>query len=120
MTYREIMLKHNNDPELRKWILTRPAKIRRAFLKYPPNCYLSNKNMGHYRLHSYEENTNDSVTVKLVHGRDSYSPGILVFGVPLNSLILCGCGKWESPTKAQVKETKKWIDSEVAKRKKDN
>jgi hypothetical protein len=45
------------------------------------------------------------ITCKLVHGKDSYSPGIMVFGVKLSTLVACNCGKWEPPTEAHIEET---------------
>jgi len=119
MTYREFMLKYNNNSELRKWLLTRPAKIRRVVLKYPPDCYLNINNAGHYLLYSYDEELDNSITVKLEHGRDSFLPGVIVFGIPLESLIPCSCGKWEKPTDKQAADTGVMLDAERAKRKKE-
>lgn len=42
------------------------------------------------------------MTLTLVHGSDSYLPGVATFGQPPEQLTPCGCGKWRQPTREQV------------------
>jgi len=46
------------------------------------------------------------ITAEIVHGRDSYFPGILVFGVNPADRIVCDCGNWRPPEKEQVLKTR--------------
>ena len=69
---------------------------------YPQDqCYKCD-GMGHYIIHSYSNHPDGSVTLQLAHGRDSFLPGYAVFGIDLSNLSLCGCGKWEKPTREQL------------------
>jgi hypothetical protein len=45
------------------------------------------------------------VTVKILHGADSFLPGMLVFGHPPEDLVRCGCGKWQEPTQDEADAT---------------
>lgn len=119
MTKEELLNQHP-DPEAKEWFESRPPQVQAAILETPPDCYRSLDNPGHYRLYSYEEPVNSKeITVKLIHGRDSFLPGVLVFGVDRNSLLRCGCGKWQGPTKEQVRLTKKRLDAEKKRFKKE-
>jgi hypothetical protein len=101
-------LKYNPDAETlamsQTWLSTRPEIIRELFAKCPPwNCYRS-KEMGtaaHYSIAAYDENG----TVRVIHGRDSFLPGVSVFGVKPETLVACGCGAFKFPTTAQVAKT---------------
>lgn len=90
-----------------------PPHVAEVVREYPATtCYRSIENEGHYWIYSYgEPPTKDGiVTVKIVHGRDSYLPGVMVFGVQIGSLVKCGCGKWESPTEEQFMERRVHIE----------
>jgi hypothetical protein len=77
---------------LEEWLKDRPQVIKDLAKQCPPDCYRgADAPNGHYLLHAYSEDG----TVKVIHGKDSYAPGILVFGMHPESLVLCGCGKWE-------------------------
>jgi hypothetical protein len=88
-----------------------PAAAREVALKYPAvserddrwRCYRSTKNPNwHFTIHSYDgPDDAGAVTVTLVHGRDSSSPGVGTFGQDPAQLIACDCGHWEWPTAAQ-------------------
>lgn len=80
-----------------------PPRVAEAARTYPATtCYRSNENPGHYVIDSYNDPDADGVvTVRLTHGRDSYSAGVSVFGVQIGSLVKCDCGKWEPPTVEQ-------------------
>jgi hypothetical protein len=91
-------------PELLAWANTRPPVIRDAVLAHPPGCYRLKSCGGHYLLHSYSEPDPPeypTVTVTVYHGRDSNRPGFSVFGISVDDLEWCGCGKWEPPTEEQ-------------------
>src|SRR5690349_2294252 len=87
-------------PELQKWIDSRPPAVREIATKYPPDrCYRSRENPGHYIIERYSEPQDGRpITVTIVHGRDSYMPGVAAFGIDPHSLIPCTCGNWEPPT----------------------
>jgi len=85
------------DVEFREWLKGRPAVIRAAATAYPPNvCYRAKSNAGHYVIMGYAEPVGDGeVTVRLLHGKDSYGAGHQVFGVYVSDLVPCDCGKWD-------------------------
>ena len=76
-------------------------RLREVQLKYPDTCYLLRDNDGHYRISGLSGDAKGNVTAEIVHSRDSYFPGVLVFGIDPADLIVCGCGKWELPEKDQ-------------------
>lgn len=99
------------------WAAKRPPKVRAVAEQYPMwNCYRSTKNRGHYQIGAYMEprNPHDPVTVTLVHGTDSFLPGVAVYGQPPDELEPCGCGEWLPPTKEQIAETRAEIEADKA------
>ena len=87
-------------PDVREWFDSRPKRVQEIILRYPPSCYRSTENPGHYLIYSYDEPLDDGpITVTVIHGRDSFLPGVTVFGVSLNSLLWCDCGNWEMTEK---------------------
>jgi hypothetical protein len=88
-------------PELRRWINERPPAVRKVALCFPPDTCYRMGDRGHYSIYSYKEGKDDRVTLTMAHGRDSFLPGMRVFGVEPEGLELCGCGKWEWPTCGQ-------------------
>lgn len=93
------------------WINSRPSTVKAVIEKCPPfGCYKSTENKGHYEIYSYEEHGGDPITIKIVHGKDSYLPGITVFGVNPNTLVKCDCGEWEPPTELQAQISKDDIE----------
>lgn len=95
------------------WLSERPAQVVELARKLPPwNCYrlrVKNGNLrGHYMIHSYNENG----TVTLTHGRDSFLPGVGVFGVKPDEVVPCGCRRWFWPTEEQCSETERRIEME--------
>ncbi len=81
------------------------AGVRKKFAEiqqnYPDTCYRMRDNDGHYRISGLSGDVYGRITAEIVHGRDSYFPGVLVFGINPADLIVCGCGKWELPEKDQ-------------------
>lgn len=81
--------------KIQLWIDKRPPHVRKVANKYRPDtCYfaLNNKGYrGHYLIHSYEENKDGSVTVKVNHLDDSFLPRHQVFGFDPDDLKVCGC-----------------------------
>ena len=94
-----------------KWVASRPANVRKVAERFDPSrCYRSKNDTGHYGLCSFEENEDGTVTLKIVHGGDSYFPGTIVFGVNPDSLVLCDCGKWKPATQEDLGKTRIKID----------
>lgn len=94
-----------------EWTATRPPEIRAVAEKFPAyHCYRSNKSRGHYIITAYTEGV--PVTVKIAHGADSFLPGVEVFGVDPEELVVCDCREWEWPSQAQADATRKRIDAE--------
>lgn len=94
-----------NRKALHDWYTTRPKMIQEMIDARPMGtCYVMHNaygERGHYTISSYSENK----TVKILHGADSFFPGVEVFGVNPQKLWLCGCGNWEPPTRDQIKKT---------------
>lgn len=100
-----------------KWAATLPPRVRDVAEQYPTwNCYRSTTNHGHYRIYSYAEPKDESVdvTLTLVHGRDSFLPGVAVYGQRPGNLAPCGCGLWLPPTDAQTEVTRAHLEAEKA------
>lgn len=62
-------------------------------------CYTMPKDggKGHYKALEYKiqgKGKNRQITVLILHGKDSFLPGVAVFGVPFEDLKPCGCGKF--------------------------
>lgn len=101
-----------DEVEFERWLSEpdRPEAVRKLARMYPPVCYRSTTDRGHYRIIAYAEDN----TVRLVHGRDSYLPGFSVFGYKPADLVKCECGEWDMPTPSQQKfsrrRVKAWID----------
>lgn len=97
---------------LEMWLAGRPPIIHEMAHARPPwTCYRmrdpdSGRERGHYWIYSY----NESGTVTIDHGDDSYLPGVRVFGIEPNSLVTCGCGNWHPPTAEQAEATGKRIE----------
>jgi hypothetical protein len=92
------------------WVKTLPERMATAIASDfcgLASCYrLKDDETGHYALYSFEERSDEiPVTVKMLHGSDSRTPGILVFGVHLDQLVICDCGKWTVPTPQDLEET---------------
>jgi hypothetical protein len=93
-----------------EWLAERPPAVRAFAERYPFGCY-RDRSRGHYQIISYEEHTDGSVTMKILHGRDSTLPGTAVFGVTGADLVPCGCGQWEERTEDQAQFVDSAIDS---------
>ena len=82
-------------------------RLREAVEKYPPDtCYRLKDYDGHYILTNTDISHDGKITVRILPSRDSYLPGVLVFGVLPTELVRCDCGKWEPPTEDQIAERK--------------
>lgn len=89
------------------WLADRPPIIQEMAREFPGYvCYKSKENRGHYRIYSYSEDG----TLTLMHGRDSFLPGVMTFGQSPYQLVTCDCGDWLPPTAAQIEETGKRIN----------
>lgn len=94
--------------------------------RYPSTtCYRDADPRHHFWIHSYERpgdnracltpgcthehHTTDRVTVTIIHGSDSSSPGVATFGVDPTTLHRCDCGRWRWPTDEQIDETKRVV-----------
>lgn len=85
-----------------------------AIDRCPPQCCRLKDSRGHYLPQSYGEGADGRVYVTLAHGRDSTLPGVAVFGIDPEDTTPCNCGKWESPTQAQVEATNDRLLRETA------
>lgn len=91
------------DAELDEWLEGRgPVIAEMARRLRPDKCVRMTTNEGHYVIVAYGEKNR---TLQLAHGRDSYLPGVVAFGIPETEVVTCACGKWERPTDAQIKAT---------------
>lgn len=100
--------------QMREWLAQRPKIIQDMATAYPPwHCYRLAKSHGHYTIYSYCEDS----TVTLTHGDDSTLPGLQVFGIAPEALVVCDCGSWEFPTDEKIAATRARIDAEVLRRK---
>lgn len=99
--------------EFEVWLAQRPPKVAEVARKLPPDrCYRMAGNAGHYVILSYAEHKSGEVTLTLAHGRDSYLPGVQVFGIRPESLFDCGCEKWEWPLQEQIEETGQHLEAQ--------
>jgi hypothetical protein len=90
---------------IQEWLAGLPPDVRELAIRCPAYvpCYGMKENNGHYQIISYGESlVGLRPTMAVAHGRDSYLPGVAVFGVPGEDMIPCGCGKWELPTTDQI------------------
>lgn len=97
---------------LEEWCHGRPAQIAAAAHKFPPFfCYRAKDNpRQHYIIHSFtEEGVGKPVRCQIIHGADSTLPGVQVFGVDPESLVLCGCERWQKPTPEQVEAMREHV-----------
>lgn len=83
-------MKQYNEEQL-AWIKSRPAKVQEAIQRVPPDACLRISGKGHYGVYAYEECEDGDVTLKVIHLDDSFMPGMMVFGVPLDEITLCRC-----------------------------
>lgn len=85
------------DDRLRDYILTLPEAVQEVAFRVPPDSCYRGEGKAHYRIHAYDEPAEGpiKVTLRVIHGADSSLPGMTVFGKDPDSLIPCGCGKWE-------------------------
>lgn len=92
----------------KEWMESRPRKIRTVLEQHfnpPALCYrLSNdpNHRGHYAFYSIYERDDGKVLLTIAHGKDSFSPGLRVFGISPEEMVPCNCGKWEPPTQEQI------------------
>lgn len=105
------------DAKFAEWLAARPRVIQDMAREHPPNrCYRSKVNSGHYIIHAYSEGG----TMTLIHGHDSFLPGVATFGQDPNQLVDCGCGNWEWPTEDQAEKVRAFIERQARKRGKAN
>lgn len=92
----------------RMWVAARPPAIAEAATKWPGctpsgelECYRSKRHRdAHYAIRSYEEG--ERVTVTVIHGADSFLPGVGAFGQELEELVRCGCGQWREASELEA------------------
>jgi len=85
-------------------------KLREINQKYTDPCYRIKDNEGHYEIARFGADEEGNVTAWIIHGRDSYFPGVMVFGVELSELVPCGCGEWEPATEEQLEQIEKKME----------
>lgn len=92
-----------------KWIAALPPEVRNLASRCPVYvpCYRMTGNAGHYQLLSYAQSlVGLPPALTLLHGEDSFEPGVAVIGVPPEEVIPCGCGEWKPPTDDQINMTR--------------
>jgi hypothetical protein len=99
------------------WLDERP-QIRELVNAAPPwHCYrIKDHPGGHYSIHSY----NDAGTLTLIHGADSFLPGVSTFGHKPESLVVCDCGTYEWATDQQSEATNAFLDQVAKERREAN
>jgi hypothetical protein len=110
-----------NEDQWDDWVAALPEAVREVALRFPmTSCVRMRDNHGHYRVIAYANPKHTPemliaglppgpVLMTLAHGRDSYLPGLGVFGITADELELCGCGKWQPPTRAQMDATQSYV-----------
>lgn len=80
-----------------------PSPAKEVIQRFPPHlCVRLTVNpVGHYRVVGYfwdSTNGKKPPTLAVCHGRDSFLPGVTVFGVPPEVVYICGCYTFEWAT----------------------
>jgi hypothetical protein len=97
-------MKRRPSPEEAAWIESRPPKVRSVIEKLGLSCVRGADGRGHYDITAFSEDADTGeVTLKVVHGSDSFLPGFDVFGMLPDDFVECGCENWEPPTESQRK-----------------
>jgi hypothetical protein len=107
MTINPTKLSDDEKQDLAEWVESLPPALRTIAARYPmTSCYRHQEDpRWHYVIKGYDLHKETGVvSLQLVHGRDSSSPGIMTFGQPYEPLIPCNCGNWEWPTGEQIEE----------------
>ena len=111
MMTEEEFLAQCEDVEMREWYAARPERVREVMRRVPPFwCYRTMENDGHYKLYSYDEQTDGKITLRIIHGSGDRLAGIYVFGIDPETLIPCRCGTWQWPDADEVKATREKIE----------
>lgn len=97
------------------WFAERPPAVQQLVTQCPPfYCYrlVGDDHVipGHYTIAAY----NEGGFMLLVHGGDSFLPGLQVSGVPPEHLQACNCGNWEPANDAQLAQTNAFLEHEIA------
>jgi hypothetical protein len=87
-----------------------PPEVQAVVLSHPPNtCYRERvRKHGHYWIQSYVESVKRAdgspgpVGIDVIHGSDSFLPGLSVRAMAPADLYACDCGKWRSATDDQL------------------
>jgi len=96
--------------EFRAWVAdplqqSEPRIVEITQRYTPLVCYRGVQNtLQHYALHAYEvpKDPSKPVTFVLLHGADSMLPGVSVFGVSPEEIVVCACSKWRHATAQQL------------------
>jgi hypothetical protein len=98
-------------PELEEEIEQHPPAVQAVMRAHPPvTCYhdSANAKRGHYWIRSYintrstEDGSPGPVLICMVHGSDSFLPGMTVNGMNPTEISVCGCGQWKPATDDQL------------------
>lgn len=94
-------------------------KMREVAKQYPGNyCYrrLEPSKRTHYVITAYDETPEGEIVVRLLHGSDSFLPGIEVFGVAPATLVRCSCGQWTLPSDEELEQSLARVAAEKQKK----
>lgn len=86
------------------WLLDKPEAVEELARRCPPDtCYRDRSRVGHFKVESYafDDDTGEA-SLRLIHGADSFSPGVIVDGAQAEYVVPCGCEKWEPPSEEQA------------------
>jgi hypothetical protein len=99
--------------EWEQWLASRPPAVAAVARRFPPDvCYRSPDGRGHYVILTYgEPKDGGPVTFRVIHGADSFHPGLQVFGMEQSDLLPCNCGNWEMASEEQIEETSAKVDA---------
>jgi hypothetical protein len=108
--------------EIERWFNELPDDVKPVAAKYPTTneagelrCYRSTDNeRQHYVIIAYSAPTEECPhgSVRVVHGSDSALPGVVAFGIKVESLVSCGCGNWAPPTALQTAAMGVYLDAQ--------
>lgn len=108
------MTAHDTEVEtLDAWLAAMPPHVALIVRAMPPCdankvpvCYRGKDNpLQHYVIVAYTEHGDADVMLKVIHGADSTLPGLGVFGVEPDSLVHCGCGRYQPASDDELELT---------------
>lgn len=94
-----LMKKEDRETSFENWLETLPKTIAddtRSLFPGIADCYRMKGKPGHFFIHKLSLYSDDIIRCVIVHGKDSYAPGIARL-VLMTDLDKCDCGMFEPP-----------------------